>query len=114
MLRASFQLLALLLVSELATAQQEPGFTSQANLVPVPTLVRDENGSAVYGLHEKDFIIEDDGVGFDASNARVGEGLGLIGMRERAALVGGRVQVRSGLGLGTEVRVTVPDSRATT
>ena len=34
-------------------------------------------------------IIEDNGVGFDPSNAEtVGEGLGLIGMRERAALVG--------------------------
>jgi len=53
--------LALLLASE-ATAQQEPGFTTQANLVPVPTLVRDEKGNAVYGLHEKDFILEDDGI----------------------------------------------------
>lgn len=63
-------------------------------------------------------VIKDDGDGFDvsATDARLGrtEGLGLIQMRERAALVGGRVQVRSGLGLGTEVRVTVPDSRATT
>jgi len=62
MLRASFQLLALLLAFQWATAQQEPGFTSQANLVPVPTLVRDRNGNAVYGLHAQDFIIEDDGV----------------------------------------------------
>lgn len=62
MVRAGFQLLALLLVFTSATAQEEPGFTSQANLVPVPTLVRDESGSAVYGLHEKDFILEDDGV----------------------------------------------------
>jgi len=62
MLKASFQLLGLLLIFASATAQEEPGFTSQANLVPVPTLVRDENGSAIYGLHEKDFIIEDDGV----------------------------------------------------
>jgi len=62
MLRASFQLLALLLAFQCATAQQEPGFTSQANLVPVPTLVRDRNGNAVYGLHAQDFIIEDDGV----------------------------------------------------
>jgi len=28
----------------------------------VPTLVRDRNGNAVYGLHAQDFIIEDDGV----------------------------------------------------
>jgi VWFA-related protein len=62
MVRASFQLLAFLLILESATAQQEPGFTSQANLVPVPTLVRDKDGNAVYGLHEKDFIIEDNGV----------------------------------------------------
>jgi VWFA-related protein len=30
--------------------------------VPVPTLVKDANGKAIYGLQEQDFIIEDDGV----------------------------------------------------
>jgi signal transduction histidine kinase len=63
-------------------------------------------------------VVKDDGDGFDvgATDARLGrtDGLGMIEMRQRAALVGGRVQVRSGLGLGTEVRVTVPDGRATT
>ena len=63
-------------------------------------------------------VVKDDGDGFDvnATDARLGRtaGLGLIEMRERAAVVGGRVQVRSGLGLGTEVRVTIPDGRATT
>jgi len=63
-------------------------------------------------------MVKDDGDGFDvgATDARLGrtDGLGLIQMRERAAAVGGRVQVRSGLGLGTEVRVTIPDSGATT
>ena len=63
-------------------------------------------------------VVKDDGDGFDvtATDARLGRtaGLGLIQMRERASLVGGRVQVRSGLGLGTEVRVTIPDGRATT
>ncbi len=61
MFRASFQLLAFSLVFDMAIAQ-EPSFTSQANLVPIPTLVRDKDGNAVYGLHEKDFIIEDNGV----------------------------------------------------
>jgi VWFA-related protein len=61
MLRAGIQLLALLLAFNVATAQ-EPGFTARANLVPVPTLVRDKDGNAVYGLHEKDFILEDNGV----------------------------------------------------
>src|SRR5690349_2632047 len=42
-----------------AGAQQE-SFSSRANLVPVPTLVRDATGNAVYGLHADDFLIEDD------------------------------------------------------
>jgi signal transduction histidine kinase len=63
-------------------------------------------------------VVKDDGDGFDvgATDARLGrtDALGMIEMRERASLIGGRVQVRSGLGLGTEVRVTVPDRHATT
>jgi PAS domain S-box-containing protein len=54
-------------------------------------------------------IIEDNGVGFDASNAEtVGEGLGLIGMRERAALVGADLQIESTPGRGTTVIVRAP------
>ena len=45
-----------------AAAGQAPTFRSQGNLVPVPTLVRDAAGNAVYGLQAQDFIIEDDGV----------------------------------------------------
>jgi hypothetical protein len=44
-----------------AAAQQEPTFSSQSNLVLVPTLVRDGKGEVVDGLHAQDFIIEDDG-----------------------------------------------------
>jgi PAS domain S-box-containing protein len=54
-------------------------------------------------------IIEDNGVGFDPSNAEaVGEGLGLIGMRERAALVGADLQIESAPGSGTTVIVRAP------
>ena len=54
-------------------------------------------------------IIEDNGVGFDVSSAEtVGEGLGLIGMRERAALADGDVQIESTPGRGTTVIVRVP------
>ena len=42
--------------------QQEPTFSSQSNLVLLPTMVRDEKGNIVYGLHAEDFVIEDDGV----------------------------------------------------
>ncbi len=48
----------------------------------------------------------DDGAGFDPSAAAPGFGLG--GMRERAALVGGELSVRSGPGAGTEVAVELP------
>ena len=62
MLRFGSQLVMLLLLFGGALAQQEPSFTSQGNLVPVPTLVRDVAGNAVYGMQAQDFIIEDDGV----------------------------------------------------
>jgi VWFA-related protein len=55
-------LVMLLLLFGAASDQQEPSFSSQSNLVPVPTLVRDALGNAVYGLRAQDFIIEDDGV----------------------------------------------------
>jgi VWFA-related protein len=62
MLRFGSGLVMLLLLFGAAAGQEEPSFSSQGNLVPVPTLVRDASGNAVYGLHAQDFIIEDDGV----------------------------------------------------
>ncbi|HEX2640638.1 MAG TPA: PAS domain-containing sensor histidine kinase, partial [Pyrinomonadaceae bacterium] len=57
-------------------------------------------------------IVEDNGVGFDlAKQTRVrksGHGLGLIGIRERAAICGGLVEMESKPGLGTTVFVRVP------
>jgi signal transduction histidine kinase len=52
-------------------------------------------------------LIEDDGRGFDPEVARDG-GLGLIGMRERAALVGGRLTIESSESGGTTIAVEVP------
>ena len=51
--------------------------------------------------------IEDNGVGFDLGEARGRQGLGLIGMDERARLVGGRLTVRSG-GRGTRITAEAP------
>ena len=51
-------------------------------------------------------VIEDDGKGFDPAGVRE-EGLGLVGMRERAALLDGRVAVESSPA-GTTVAVEVP------
>ena len=57
-------------------------------------------------------IIEDDGKGFDPGKQRKpGEstkGLGLVGMRERAALVGGNVEIESARGRGTTIFVRIP------
>ena len=52
-------------------------------------------------------VIEDDGRGFDPNADKVG-GLGLLGMRERIALVGGRLSVESAPHRGTTVAVEVP------
>lgn len=61
-------------------------------------------------------IVEDDGVGFDPANAATveqsGNGLGLIGMRERAALVGGQIEIESAPDKGTTIFVKVPFLRA--
>ncbi|HMF98645.1 MAG TPA: CheR family methyltransferase [Vicinamibacterales bacterium] len=51
-------------------------------------------------------IVEDDGIGFDAAEAgQNGGGLGVVGMRERAGLVGASVQIESTVGKGTSVFV---------
>jgi signal transduction histidine kinase len=52
-------------------------------------------------------VIEDDGRGFDPG-AQPGDGLGLLGMRERIALVGGRLSIESAAGRGTAIAVEVP------
>ena len=62
-------------------------------------LRRKENGVAV--------IVEDDGVGFDPAAAAEG-GLGLVGMRERIALLGGRFEIESRPGAGTTFVAEVP------
>jgi PAS domain S-box-containing protein len=54
--------------------------------------------------------IRDDGVGFDAGQSPAG-GLGLMTMRERAALMHATLEIRSGDGRGTEVRLMVPTDR---
>jgi PAS domain S-box-containing protein len=49
-------------------------------------------------------IVEDDGVGFDlTSRETAGEGFGLLGMRERAALVGATLEIESSVGTGTAI-----------
>jgi signal transduction histidine kinase len=78
-----------------------------------------EKHAAPTGVHvrvsqESDRLIvevQDDGVGFEL-NAQGGPvravGLGLLGMRERAGMLGGALQISSSPGHGTIVRVELP------
>jgi PAS domain S-box-containing protein len=57
-------------------------------------------------------IVEDNGSGFDAniaaSKSTNGHGLGLLGMKERALLLGGNVEIESKRGTGTTLFVSIP------
>jgi PAS domain S-box-containing protein len=48
----------------------------------------------------------DDGRGFDPEKVR--DGVGLSGMRERAATLGGELEIRSKVGKGTRVAISIP------
>lgn len=68
-----------------------------------------------YGGRELRLIIRDDGVGMPeavmASGERAGH-YGLVGMRERAARIGGRLEVSSREGAGTEIALSLPSRAA--
>jgi signal transduction histidine kinase len=65
----------------------------------VSVLLRRRNGSVAA-------VVEDDGTGFDPALGREG-GFGLVGMRERLALLGGRLEIESG-DRGTTIAAEVP------
>jgi two-component system CheB/CheR fusion protein len=58
-------------------------------------------------------IVEDNGRGFDARSGgeqKTSQGLGLLGIHERAELLGGTAQIESTVGSGTTVFVRIPAS----
>jgi two-component system CheB/CheR fusion protein len=52
--------------------------------------------------------VKDLGTGFDLDAEMPRRGLGLVSMKERARIVGGNLQVRSSLGVGTTIVLQVP------
>lgn len=68
----------------------------------VEVVLKKQNGEIV-------LIVEDDGRGFD-TGAKFDPtgGLGLIGMRERASLIGGSLEIESSEGKGTSIFARVP------
>ncbi len=57
-------------------------------------------------------VVRDDGVGFDVNaaykRASLGASMGLLGMEERAQLAGGKIEIQSQHGKGTEIKVYLP------
>lgn len=53
-------------------------------------------------------VVADDGMGFDATADPQPGHLGLITMRERAELAGGRLAICSSPGMGSAVRAWLP------
>ncbi len=55
--------------------------------------------------------VTDNGIGFDrngkAKNKVVGTGFGLMNMKERAELVGGKMEIESALGKGTKINIEI-------
>ena len=57
-------------------------------------------------------IVEDDGRGFDTeADMDEGRGMGLLNMRERAALIGGEFDIESTPGEGTTIFIRIPINR---
>jgi PAS domain S-box-containing protein len=55
-----------------------------------------------------DLRVSDDGKGFDTDSAQGGYSYGLLGMSERARLIGGTLQIDSAPGAGTMVSIHLP------
>lgn len=68
-----------------------------------------------YGVRQFRLTIVDDGKGIGAATIegqQPGSHFGLPGMRERAAIIGGQLDVRNAIGRGTEVELRVPGRNA--
>ncbi len=64
--------------------------------------------SLAVGSENLELEVADDGCGFVPEAGRASEALGLVGMKERALALGGRLEVRSAPGAGTRVRLVCP------
>jgi signal transduction histidine kinase len=86
----------------------------------VVNIARHADAKNVFVLFECDAnavyaTIEDDGAGFDmgslslqAPDTRDRRGLGILGMKERALLIGGEMEIHSQPGSGTKINVRIP------
>jgi PAS domain S-box-containing protein len=52
-------------------------------------------------------VVEDDGIGFEPETKKLSGRLGLVGMRERAEMMGGKLEIESTIGVGTTIYVEI-------
>jgi signal transduction histidine kinase len=75
------------------------------------------NVTFTFGERETSLEVSDDGIGFNVpvviSSSTKSHKLGLVGMQERAALIGGELQIKSVPGQGTVITVSIPFKRFT-
>ncbi len=86
----------------------------QESLTNVAKHAKASNVEVIIGA-EDDAIavtVRDDGVGFSTSDPRKPQSYGLLGVRERAYLLGGETRIISSPGAGTEIEVRLPRDTA--
>ncbi|MGB9780034.1 MAG: sensor histidine kinase [Caldanaerobacter sp.] len=59
-----------------------------------------------FGMKYVSIIIKDDGVGFEKD--KIGQGYGLMGMRERVEILKGKFEISSFKGKGTQIYISIP------
>jgi signal transduction histidine kinase len=65
-----------------------------------------------YSMNQIQLIIEDDGEGFDPQDIPPGR-FGLVGLNERAHMLGGNLILESSPGGGTRLEITIPIADST-
>jgi signal transduction histidine kinase len=55
--------------------------------------------------------VQDNGKGVSLQDLSAGKSMGIVGMRERALLLGGELSITGAPGEGTTVRVRIPEAR---
>jgi signal transduction histidine kinase len=82
-------------------------FQESMNNIVKHAKAKNVNVTLTYSHPNVIFIISDDGEGFD-EQTRGTDGIGLLGMRERVMAMDGLIDIRSGRGKGTTIRVELP------
>jgi signal transduction histidine kinase len=77
-----------------------------ANATEVNVRLAEKNGNLTLEVH-------DNGEGVSEEQLTSGSSLGILGMRERALLLGGELTIAGALGAGTTVRVRIPETHPT-